>query len=118
MEVIKVHDCTVIEGYRPPSVQIDLYYAKRSKVKFGKHNVSPSNAVDVGPYLGEIKGIPWPVPGSDTYIKDLNQFYYFAGIVHAKAREMGISIRWGGDWDRDHYLSDQTFDDLVHFQLL
>jgi len=28
---------------------------------------------------------------------------------------MEIPIRWGGDWDRDHCLSDQSFDDLVHF---
>jgi peptidoglycan L-alanyl-D-glutamate endopeptidase CwlK len=26
-------------------------------------------------------------------------------------------IRWGGDWDMDNDLSDNTFNDLVHFEL-
>ena len=117
MEVIKLHDCTIIEGYRLPAKQLELYNAvpQRSKVKHGNHNIFPSMAVDVAPYL-KGRGIPWPVVGSDTYIKDLCQFYYFAGIVHAKAKELGINIRGGHDWDRDHDLSDQTFDDLVHWE--
>ena len=28
----------------------------------------------------------------------------------------GIKIRWGGDWDRDNDLADQSFNDLVHFE--
>ena len=37
------------------------------------------------------------------------------------AKAMSIPLRWGGDWDGDTLLSgrdpDQTFDDLVHFEL-
>ena len=65
------------------------------------------------------KGIPWPDKKNRPrdYTKDLNQFYYFAGIVIATARDLDIVLRWGGDWDRDHDLSDQSFDDLVHFEV-
>jgi peptidoglycan L-alanyl-D-glutamate endopeptidase CwlK len=34
------------------------------------------------------------------------------------AAKMGIKIRWGGDWDRDEELHDQTFFDLPHFELI
>ncbi len=46
----------------------------------------------------------------------MGQFYHFAGYVEGTADAHRIPIRWGGDWDRDHCLSDQTFDDLVHFE--
>ncbi len=120
-EVVIYHDCTVIEGHRTRERQNELFHAEpqRSKVEWpnSKHNPSPSGAADVGPYIPG-KGIPWPKVGSDSYIKDLSQFYYFAGIVMATARGMDIELRWGGDWDRDNNLSDQTFDDLVHFELV
>ena len=34
------------------------------------------------------------------------------------ASQMGIKIRWGGDWDRDTDLSDNRFNDLPHFELM
>ena len=48
----------------------------------------------------------------------LNSFYYFGGIVRGIALEMGIRIRWGGDWDGDHTLNDQNFNDLLHFEVI
>jgi len=122
--VVLYHDCTVIEGYRPPDKQLEDYNSGNSKVKFGKHNESPSKAADVGPYIPG-RGIPWPKTPTDwnnkgqreRYMKDLAQFYFFAGAVMAIASHLGIQVRWGGDWDRDHDLADQSFDDLVHFEL-
>lgn len=116
-ETVKIFDCTIIEGYRSPKRQIELFNAGRSKVKKGKHNKVPSSAIDVGPYVAG-RGIPWPKIGSKTYVKDLALFYYFAGHVMDRAASMGIKLRWGGDWDRDNDLTDQTFDDLVHFEIL
>ena len=31
---------------------------------------------------------------------------------------MNIKLRWGGDWNDNKDFSDQTFDDLVHFELV
>jgi len=116
--VILTYDNTILQGHRPNSEQKMLFLAGRSKIEQdGKHNQSPSKAIDAGPWLPG-RGIPWPQVGSETYFKDLAQFYHFAGYVMAVADMMGIPIRWGGDWDRDHNLSDQTFDDLVHFELI
>lgn len=68
-----------------------------------KHLALPSRAVDVAPYP-----INWG---------DKKRFYHFAGYVQGLAAQLGISLRWGGDWDGDNDLNDQTFFDLVHFEL-
>ncbi len=105
-EVIKQYDCTVIEGYRAPERQNQLYHLGQSKLKGGqsKHNKKPSLAVDVAPYP-----IRW---------NELERFYHFGGYVKAVANNLGITIRWGGDWDCDGEFADQTFFDLPHFELL
>ena len=42
---------------------------------------------------------------------------YWPQLVTYVALEMGIPLRWGGDWDNDTQLSNNKFDDLVHFEL-
>ena len=126
--ILPEYDHTIIEGHRPRARQLELYEKGLSKVREGRHNSDPSNAVDASPYI-QGRGIPWPkMPenmslsanqraGINQYVKDMMQFAHFAGYVEASAAFMSVPIRWGGDWDRDHNLSDQTFDDLVHFEL-
>lgn len=107
-EVVKAYDCTVICGHRGQQEQDAAYAEGRSKLKYpqGKHNSMPSQAVDVGPYI-KGQGLSW----------DNRQCTYFGGYVMGVASQMGIKIRWGGDWDRDQDVKDQTFNDLVHFEL-
>ena len=102
-EVVKQFDCTVIEGYRSERKQLILFQEGRSKVEKGKHNTTPSMAVDVAPYP-----IDWD---------DKERFYYFAGFVKAVSILVGVDIRWGGDWDDDKNMDDQTFNDLTHFEI-
>src|SRR5437899_12949534 len=86
-----------------------------------KHVVGPkrplSLAVDVAPYP-----VVWPnPPGGSWSVGDLHalgRFYYFAGVVKTRALALGIPLRWGGDWDGDNDVFDQTFDDLVHFEIV
>jgi peptidoglycan L-alanyl-D-glutamate endopeptidase CwlK len=94
----------VIEGHRSPERQKQLYEEGRSKVLVGKHNTNPSDAVDVAPLP-----VNW---------KDTDRFKYFAGFVIGMALDMGYKLRWGGDWDQDHELNDQTFMDLVHYEVV
>lgn len=109
-EVIKEYNCAVVEGHRARRRQNQLFKNGKSKVKWpeGKHNVMPSEAVDVAPWIKNV-GIPWKSP---------NQFYNFAGFVKAKALELGIQVRWGGDWDGDGDVNDQSFNDLAHWELV
>jgi peptidoglycan L-alanyl-D-glutamate endopeptidase CwlK len=115
--VLEIHDHTVIQGHRSLEEQEADFNAGKSKLHQGTHNKTPSEGVDVGPYIPG-RGIPWPQKGSPTYLKDTCAFYLFAGIVLATADHLGIKIRWGGDWDRDGDITDQVFDDLTHFELL
>ena len=73
-----------------------------------KYNKTPSLAADVVPWFKNSPHIRW---------EDREAFYCFGGFVLGVAAEMGLTIRWGGDWDRDEYLHDQSFFDLPHFEL-
>jgi peptidoglycan L-alanyl-D-glutamate endopeptidase CwlK len=104
-EVIKYVDCSVLEGHRSKERQNKLYDEGRTKVKYpnGRHNSSPSKAVDVTPY---------PVNWEDRERQTL-----FAGFVLGLARAMGHKLRWGGDWDMDFQVMDNRFDDFPHFEI-
>jgi len=110
-EVVKLYDCSVIQGRRDKDTQNKYFIEGKSKLQWpnSKHNVLNPNdlskAVDVTPCVNGV--ISW----------NSNQCYHFAGYVKRVAESMNISIRWGGDWDQDNDLNDQTFDDLVHFEL-
>ena len=104
-EVIKTVDCSVLEGHRDQIKQNKYYEEGKSKVKYpkGRHNKYPSLAVDVAPYP-----IDWA---------DRERFHLFAGFVLGIAKAMGITLRWGGDWDQDWTVKDNKFDDFPHFEL-
>ena len=104
-EVIKYVDCSVLEGHRSEERQNKLFEEGKTKVKYpkGRHNSSPSRAVDVTPY---------PVDWDDRERQTL-----FAGFVLGIARSMGISLRWGGDWNMNFEVDDNKFDDFPHFEL-
>lgn len=104
-EVIKYFDCTILEGHRSKEEQDEYHRTGKSKVKYpnSKHNQNPSMAVDV---------VPCPIDWND-----IERFYYFAGFVIGISKMMDIDIRWGGDWDSDTELHDQSFMDLPHFEL-
>ena len=104
-EVIKHVDCSVLEGHGSKDRQNKLYEEGKTKVKYpnGRHNRQPSSAVDVTPY---------PVDWEDRERQTL-----FAGFVIGVASQMGINLRWGGDWDQDFQVVDNRFDDFPHFEL-
>lgn len=104
-EVLKLCDHTILTGHRGREEQNEMYRTGKSQVMYpnGKHNSIPSKAVDAAPYP-----IDW---------KDRERATLFAGIVLGVAHNMGIEIRWGGDWDGDFQVKDNNFDDLWHFEL-
>jgi len=105
-EAIKVIDFSIIEGHRSKEEQNKLFHKGLSKLKYpnSKHNRSPSMAVDA---------VPFPIDW-----KDRERFCLFAGIIKGIAHSKGIEIRWGGDWDMDNQISDETFTDMPHFELI
>jgi len=106
IEVNRRYPCKVLEGFRDEQTQHKYFHSGLSKVDWpnGKHNKYPSWAADV---------LPTPIDWKDT-----KRFYHFGGYVQGVAFRMDIGIRWGGDWDMDKDLNDQSFMDLCHFELL
>jgi peptidoglycan L-alanyl-D-glutamate endopeptidase CwlK len=96
----------VIEGHRNEHAQNAAFDAKKTQLRWpaGKHNSFPSLAVDI---------VPLPIDWNDR-----EAFCYLAGHMLMAAQTMGYEVRWGGDWNRDHNLKDNKFDDLVHYELL
>ena len=103
--VIEGYDFSVLEGKRSNERQDELFRQNKSKLRAGqsKHNGDISLAVDIAPF---------PIDWNNT-----QRFYLLAGMMFQGAADLGIRIRWGGDWDRDWVHTDQSFHDLPHFEL-
>tara|TARA_R100000742_G_C4242590_1_gene62031 strand:+ start:93 stop:476 length:384 start_codon:yes stop_codon:yes gene_type:complete len=100
--LVEIMDVTIIEGLRTQERQDELLKKGASKTKYSKH--IEGKAVDVAPYP-----IDW---------EDRERFHYMGGMLRGIAHELDIKIRWGGDWDSDGEIADNSFDDLVHVELI
>lgn len=113
--VVVDFDCTPLCGFRTEKEQADLYAIGRT-VNIGQPTVTTLDGVtkkskhQTGLALDIV---PYPINWND-----LDRFYYFAGFVKARSIDMGIEVRWGGDWDGDTVLSDNKFNDLPHWELV
>jgi peptidoglycan L-alanyl-D-glutamate endopeptidase CwlK len=104
-------DITILQSVRSREDQERAFAEKRSRVHWpnSKHNVlregDPAEAVDAAPYVN----------GAASY--NYNHCCFLAGLVQAAASELGVSVRWGGNWDMDgEPVTDHDFQDLVHFE--
>ena len=104
--VIETYDFTVLEGSRSNERQDELFRQGKSKLRGGqsKHNGDISLAVDIAPY---------PIDWEDT-----RRFYFLAGLMFQASFDLGVKIRFGGDWNQNFDFSDQTFFDLPHYELV
>lgn len=104
-EAIKYINFSVLNGHRSKEYQDNAYKTGHSTLKWpqSKHDASPSLAVDIA---------PWPID-----FKDIKRYIYYAGIIKGISLQMGIPIRWGGDWNMNFDPADNTFNDLGHFEL-
>ena len=109
-EVIKTFDCTIVCSHRDREDQDKAFLSGNSKVKFpnSKHNSEPSFAVDVMPYP-----IDWL-----SSSKNIEKLTLFAGFVLGTAKQLGIEIRWGHDWDRDYQPDERGLVDRPHYELV
>lgn len=122
-EVVKHHDCTILEGHRGEYKQNQLFKDGKSQVEWpdGKHNSYPSLAVDVAPYplpekWGDLRSNKISI--RDLEWKERVKFYQLGAVIIMVGSQLGVHIRWGADWDMDGDYKDNKFDDLVHFELL
>lgn len=115
--VLEIHDCTVVWGNRTKEQQELMFAQGKSKVHYpdSKHNIFPSHAIDLAPYVPSLGGVTW----------DYKYSLYFAGLVLGtadllyKKGEMNYKVRWGGNWStkRDKPFTQVSFYDGLHFEL-
>ncbi len=108
-----IMDISILYGVRSREDQNKLFEKGLSKLKWpkSKHNIletgAKSLAVDAAPFIN----------GKASY--NYNHCCYLAGLVMGEAKRIGVHARWGGDWDEDgEAITDQTFNDLLHFELI
>lgn len=112
-EAIKHYDIAVLCGYRGKEEQSDAFARKASSVKWPKsrHNRMPSEGIDFAPF---------PIKWTD---KEKPRFVFLAGFLVGLSQRLKAegkikrALVWGGDWDGDLDLCDQTLYDLGHAQL-
>jgi len=88
-------DFTVLEGLRTLEKQKQLVASGASKTLNSRH--LDGHAIDIAPFVGGEVRWDWPL------------YKQLAIIVKQAAKDVGVSIEWGGDWIR--------FRDGPHWQL-
>ena len=122
LAAVRMQDCTILEGVRSDERQAELFHQGKSQLdgvtKKSKHQIKQdgwSHAVDVAPY---------PVSWATHEPEVRERWLGFARVVLEVADDLGIAIRWGGDWssnwDREgdpQADPDQRFNDWPHWEL-
>jgi len=129
--VVARFDNSIWDGARTVAEQAENVRRGVSQTMDSKHVVGPglrdlADAVDAYPFPVRLPQAPpalLALSSTDraaiaAYTKDLARFYYFGGYVLGTADQLGVPLRWGGDWNGNREVNDQKFDDLPHFELL
>lgn len=108
-EAIQHVDFAVIEGHRGQAKQHAAFLAGTSELDWphGKHNATPSRAVDFAPF---------PIDWSNK-TTSLARFTFVAGVIKTIADQARIKIRFGWDWNRNLDPRDESFLDWGHIEL-
>lgn len=107
-EMIKHIDFKILDSTRGRAAQTKAFLQGNSKAKFGQsaHNYLPAIAVDLFPAPYE-----WEGKKAESAFKELGRI----GLECAK--ELGIPVRWGGDWNMDGDKTTSDAWDKPHFEL-
>lgn len=92
---ISIVDFTVLEGLRTPERQRTLRDSGASQTLNSRHITG--HAVDLGAWVDDQVDWSWPL------------YHKIAAAMKTAAKELGVSIVWGGDW--------RNFKDGPHFEL-
>ena len=107
-------DFMVLEGVRTPERQKELYAQGRTKpgakvtwTLTSNHFVNPKTG-----YGHAVDLVPWPVDWND-----LKKFDEISQAMFSAAKELGVELRWGADWDRNGKPRERGESDSPHFEL-
>lgn len=133
-KAIEIFDFSVICGYRSKEAQDRAFKERRSTKMYpnSKHNRMPSPAVDIWPwYPGQNwKAEIWLTDmtvmealdemdkvKAKKALETIKRWHFMIGLIIGIGHSMGISLRSGGDWDKDFKFDDHRLIDLPHLQL-
>lgn len=123
-KVLRIKDHSILKGHRPQDEQDAAFFGKpqRSKLKWpdGKHNDTPSKAIDVQTYplpsRARVRSTDDPEAVYQQRLRE--EQLYLLGLYVGIASEMGIELRTGADWDQDGEIVDNGFDDFYHVEIV
>ena len=94
-------DFTITEGLRTVARQKELVAKGLSKTMNSRHITG--HAIDI---------VPLPVDWNNAQpFVEVSKYFFQA------AKELGVAIRWGGDWNENGDWKDEKFMDLPHYEL-
>lgn len=108
IQISKV-DFKVGEGVRTLARQKTLVAEGKSKTLNSRHIPGRDG-------LGKAVDL-WVIKGG-TIVWDQASYVELSQYVLQAAKELGVSIRWGGDWDGDGNWKEERFFDGPHYELL
>jgi len=112
---LQVMDFSVVDGLRSIEQQKKLYdkgYSKTMNSKHLRQSDGFGHAVDLYPYPIDMNRVN---AGNST---ELVRFGVLSGLMVSCARNNGVIIKWGADWDMDGKTLDHSFTDMPHFELV
>lgn len=117
--VIQRRDVSLIDGQRTWDEQVENVKRGVSKTMNTRHfprdPVTGERRDDGGGVAWASDALPYPFVGWGKKGAE-SDLLIFGGYVLAIAEELGLDIRYGGDWNSDWMNSDNGFNDLDHFE--
>lgn len=130
---ISKQDFTVLEGVRTPERQRQLYGQGRTAAELAKVGLKPHYAKPKEPkvtwtltsnhFPNKATGsghavdlAPWPIDWEGPV--RFPKFDAIAEAMFAAAKDLGVKIRWGADWDMDGKPRERGETDSPHFELV
>lgn len=111
---LQIMDFRVNEGVRSLEKQKEYVAKGVSKTLKSKHLIQPDgygHAVDLYPFPVDMKAV-----NAGSW-RENGRFALLAGMMLALAKKRGLTVVWGGDFDSDGEILDNTFTDFPHFEL-
>lgn len=113
----------LVDGARTIDEQRKLFAAGKSKIN--PDSLDPKELVEQAKHVvnkiepkARAVDIVLRVSGKAALAYDRTHLAFVAGVIVSEGARRNIPIRWGGNWDRDgEVITDQTFQDLVHFEV-
>jgi len=125
---IRYIDFSLVQGSRPTAEQKTLFANGQSELdgvnQISKHQTWDMDNIPNGftkerplAWAVDILPAPYVLHGIKAY-DDRPRFTQYAGFILGIGADMGVELRWGGDWDGDFSYRNQKFHDLPHIEVV